>query len=45
MGKENTEKNTWPVKENGVWRVRTDKEFMDLCSESYVISEIRKGRF
>ena len=33
-----------PVKENGVWRIRNDKEFMDLCSEPYDISEIRKGR-
>jgi len=33
-----------PVKENGVWKIRIDKRFMDLCSETYDISEIRKGR-
>jgi hypothetical protein len=31
-----------PVKENAVWRICTDTEFMDLCSEPYDISEIRK---
>jgi hypothetical protein len=30
-----------PVKENCVWRIRTDKKFMD---EPYDISETRKGR-
>lgn len=33
-----------PVKENGVWRIRTEKEFVDLCSEPCDISAIRKGR-
>jgi hypothetical protein len=32
------------VKENGEWRIRTDKEFVVLCREPDDISEIRKGR-
>jgi hypothetical protein len=33
-----------PVTESGVWRIRTNQELMDLCTEPEVISEIRKGR-
>ena len=32
-----------PVKESGVWRIRT-KQLMDLHIKPDVISEIRKGR-
>jgi hypothetical protein len=28
-----------PVKENGICRIRTEKEFMDLCSETDDISD------
>jgi hypothetical protein len=33
-----------PVKENGVWRISTDQELMNLYREPDIISEIRKGR-
>jgi hypothetical protein len=33
-----------PVRENGVWRIGTYQELMNLCREPDIISEIRKGR-
>jgi hypothetical protein len=33
-----------PVKENGVWRIRSYQELLDLCREPDIFSEIRKGR-
>jgi hypothetical protein len=33
-----------PVKENGVWRIRTNQGLVDLHREPNTISEIRKGR-
>jgi hypothetical protein len=33
-----------PVKENGLWRIRTNQELMDLCREPDIISEIRKEK-
>ena len=33
-----------PVKENGVWRISTDQELMNLYREPDIISGIRKGR-
>ena len=41
--KKDIEKNG-PVKENGVWMIRTNQELMNLYSERDIISEIRKGR-
>ena len=32
-----------PVKENGVWRIRTDQRLMNLYAETDIVSEIRKG--
>jgi hypothetical protein len=40
----NNENNIWPSKRNGVWRIRTYQEFMNMCREPDIISEIRKGR-
>jgi hypothetical protein len=31
-----------PVKENSVWRIRTNQELMDLNRETDIMSEIRK---
>lgn len=31
-----------PVKENGVWTIRTNQELMDLYREQDIITEIRK---
>jgi hypothetical protein len=33
-----------PVKEIGVWRIRTNQELMDLSREPGVMSEVREGR-
>jgi hypothetical protein len=33
-----------PVKENGLWMIRSYQELLDLCREPDIISEIRKGR-
>jgi hypothetical protein len=33
-----------PVKANGVWRIRSNQELMDLYREKDTISEIRKGK-
>jgi hypothetical protein len=33
-----------PVKENGVWRIGSYQELLDLCREADIISEIRTGR-
>jgi len=41
IGRENTEKIFGPVKENGVWRMRSTNEvLMDLYREPAIISEI-----
>ena len=32
------------VKENGVWRIRSDQGLINLYRERDIISEIRKGR-
>jgi hypothetical protein len=42
--KKGIEKSIWPSKiENGVRRIRTNQELMNLCSEPDTMSEIRKG--
>jgi hypothetical protein len=41
--KKDIEKNG-PVKENGVWMIRTNQELLNLYSERDIISETRKGR-
>ena len=33
-----------PVKEIGVWRIRTSQDLMDLSREPDVMSEVREGR-
>jgi hypothetical protein len=42
--KENFEKNIWPCKKNGMWRICTNQELMELYREAAIISEIRKRR-
>ena len=32
-----------PVEENGVWKIRTNQELMNMCRETNSIWEIRKG--
>ena len=42
--KKDIEKSIWPSKrKNGVWRIRTNQELMNLCSEPDTMLEIRKG--
>jgi len=33
-----------PVKEIGVWRIRTNQEFLDLSRELGIMTEVRDGR-
>jgi len=43
MEKENTEKNIWARKHNGVRSVHTNQELIDLYTEPDITSEIAKG--
>jgi hypothetical protein len=33
-----------PVYENGIWRIRTNKELMAMCQELDIVAEIKKAR-
>jgi hypothetical protein len=44
MGEESVEENLWPVYDNGIWRIRTNKELMVLYQELDMVAEIKKAR-
>jgi hypothetical protein len=46
MGEESVEENRLygPVYDNGIWRIRTNKELMTLYQELDIVTEIKKAR-
>jgi len=44
MGKKILREIFGPVKENGLWMIRSYQQLLDLCRGPDIISEIRKGR-
>jgi hypothetical protein len=45
MGEESVEENIHgPVYDNGIWRIRTNKELMALYQELDIVAEIKKAR-